>query len=107
MSDRFRSLSMEQLTSWAFTELEQKGSILNVPASAVFAPRPDDRFRRREFGVELDTILEEHSYAGGRIGGAIPTYRLPQAQIAQDLAVLERLGVELRYGVRVGDDVTG
>ena len=40
------------------------------------------------------------------VGGAIPAYRLPQAQIAQDLAVLERLGVELRYGVRVGDDVT-
>ena len=55
MSDRFRPLSMEQLTSWVFTELEQKGSIFNVPASAVFAPRPDHRFRRRELGVELDT----------------------------------------------------
>ena len=52
------------------------------------------------------TILEEHPYPGGMVGGAIPAYRLPQAQIAQDLAVLERLGVELRYGVRVGDDVT-
>ena len=55
MSDRFRPLSMEQLTSWVFTELEQKGSIFNVPASAFFAPRPDHRFRRRELGVELDT----------------------------------------------------
>jgi putative selenate reductase len=52
------------------------------------------------------TILEEHPYPGGMVGGAIPAYRLPQAQIAQDLAVLERLGVELRYDVRVGDDVT-
>ena len=52
------------------------------------------------------TILEEHPYAGGMVGGAIPAYRLPQEQIAQDLAVLERLGVDLRYGVRVGDDVT-
>ncbi len=55
MSDRFRPLSMEQLTSWVFTELERKGSIFNVPASAVFAPRADHRFRRRELGVELDT----------------------------------------------------
>ncbi len=55
MSDRFHPLSMEQLTSWVFTELEQKGSIFNVPASAVFVPRPDHRFRRRELGVELDT----------------------------------------------------
>jgi putative selenate reductase len=39
------------------------------------------------------------------VGGAIPAYRLPQAQIEQDLAVLARLGVEIRYGVRVGRDV--
>ena len=52
------------------------------------------------------TIFEEHPYAGGMVGGAIPSYRLPQARIDQDLAVLERLGVELRYGVRAGTDVT-
>jgi len=52
------------------------------------------------------TILEEHPYAGGMVGGAIPAYRLPQARIDQDLAVLERLGVEIRYGVRAGRDVT-
>ena len=52
------------------------------------------------------TVFEEHPYAGGMVGGAIPAYRLPQAQIDQDLAVLERLGVEIRYGVRAGTDVT-
>jgi putative selenate reductase len=52
------------------------------------------------------TIFEEHPYAGGMVGGAIPAYRLPQAQIEQDLGVLERLGVEIRYGNRVGDDLT-
>ena len=34
------------------------------------------------------------------VGGAIPAYRLPQASIDQDLAALERLGVEIRYGQR-------
>ena len=52
------------------------------------------------------TIFEEHPYPGGMVGGAIPAYRLPQAQIDQDLAVLERLGVEIRYGQRAGVDVT-
>jgi putative selenate reductase len=52
------------------------------------------------------TILEEHPYPGGMVGGAIPAYRLPQDRIAQDIAVLERLGVAFRYGVRVGRDVT-
>ena len=52
------------------------------------------------------TVFEEHPYAGGMVGGAIPSYRLPQAQIDQDLGVLERLGVEIRYGQRAGVDIT-
>ncbi len=40
------------------------------------------------------------------VGGAIPAYRLPQAQLEQDLGVIERLGVEIRYGQRAGRDVT-
>ncbi len=58
---------------------------------------------RRGFAV---TIFEARPYAGGMVGGAIPAYRLPQAQIEQDLARLERLGVEVRYGMRAGADVT-
>ena len=52
------------------------------------------------------TIFEERPVAGGMVGGAIPAYRLPQAQLDQDLAVVERLGVEIRYGQRAGTDVT-
>jgi putative selenate reductase len=55
-------------------------------------------------GVRV-TIFEAHPYAGGMVAGAIPAYRLPQAQIDQDVAVLERLGVEIRYGQRAGVDV--
>jgi len=40
------------------------------------------------------------------VGGAIPTYRLPQAVIDQDLAPLERLGVEFRFGQTAGTDFT-
>ena len=58
---------------------------------------------RAGFGV---TIFEVQAYAGGMVGGAIPEYRLPQARLDQDLAVLRRLGVEIRYGVRAGHDVT-
>ena len=52
------------------------------------------------------TVFEEHPYPGGMVGGAIPVYRLPQAPIDQDLAVLERLGVEIRYNRRAGVDFT-
>jgi NADPH-dependent glutamate synthase beta subunit-like oxidoreductase len=52
------------------------------------------------------TIFEAHPYAGGMVGGAIPEYRLPQKQIDQDMAILEELGVEVRYGQKAGVDFT-
>ncbi len=55
------------------------------------------------FGV---TIFEAHPYAGGMVGGAIPSYRLPLSDIEKDLAVLDELGVEIRYGQKAGEDFT-
>jgi putative selenate reductase len=52
------------------------------------------------------TILEAHRYPGGMVGGAIPAYRLPQASIDQDVSLLERLGVTVRYGQTAGLDFT-
>ena len=50
------------------------------------------------------TIFEGHPYAGGMVGGAIPEYRIPQAQIDQDLQVLHDLGVEIKYNMKAGRD---
>ena len=52
------------------------------------------------------TIFEAHAYPGGMVGGAIPAYRLPQAKIDQDMAILEGLGVEIRYNQNAGTDFT-
>jgi NADPH-dependent glutamate synthase beta subunit-like oxidoreductase len=52
------------------------------------------------------TIFEAHAYPGGMVGGAIPAYRLPQADINQDMTFLEELGVEIRYNQTAGEDVT-
>ncbi len=56
-------------------------------------------------GLEV-TIFEAHPYAGGMVGGAIPSYRLPQEQIDSDLRVLEDLGVQIEYGKEAGSDFT-
>jgi putative selenate reductase len=53
------------------------------------------------FAVE---IFEKRAYAGGMVGGAIPTYRLPDGVIEQDLAPLESLGVKIHYGKSAGQD---
>jgi putative selenate reductase len=81
MSDRFHPISMEQLTDWVFTELEQKDSLFNVPRSAFFVPRPDHRFRRREYGVELETPF---GVAAG-----------PHTQMAQNIVASWLVGARL------------
>jgi NADPH-dependent glutamate synthase beta subunit-like oxidoreductase len=52
------------------------------------------------------TIFEAHPYAGGMVGGAIPKYRIPQANIDQDLRLLEDLGVEIKFNMKAGRDFT-
>jgi NADPH-dependent glutamate synthase beta subunit-like oxidoreductase len=52
------------------------------------------------------TIFETQAYAGGMVGGTIPKYRLPDAQIAQDMAVLDGLGVDIQYRQTAGVDFT-
>ena len=51
------------------------------------------------------TLFEAHPYAGGMVAGTIPTYRLPQYVIEEDLHLLTALGIEIRYGCRAGTDV--
>ncbi|MDK1037705.1 MAG: putative selenate reductase subunit YgfK [Actinomycetota bacterium] len=50
------------------------------------------------------TIFEAHPYPGGMVGGAIPAYRLPQFEIDKDMAILQELGVEIRYSQTAGKD---
>ncbi len=81
MSDRFHPISMEQLTDWVFTELEEKDSLFNVPRSAFFVPSPDDRFRLTKYGVEMDTPF---GVAAG-----------PHTQMAQNIIVSWLVGARL------------
>jgi len=55
MSDRFQPISMEQLTAWVFTELEEKDSIFGIPRRAFFEPKETDRFRQPNYGTVLET----------------------------------------------------
>ncbi|MEA2000822.1 MAG: FAD-dependent oxidoreductase [Actinomycetota bacterium] len=55
MSDRFHQITMEQLTDWVFTELEEKDSIFGIPRAAFFVPSEDDRFRFEKYGQLLET----------------------------------------------------
>jgi NADPH-dependent glutamate synthase beta subunit-like oxidoreductase len=73
MSDRFQPISMEQLTDWVATELEEKGSIFGIPRSGFFMPATTDRFRLTNYGQPLETPF---GVAAG-----------PHTQMAQNIVV--------------------
>ncbi len=52
------------------------------------------------------TIFEKHPYPGGMALYGIPDYRLPRSVLFREVSILERMGVEIKYNVRVGEDIT-
>ena len=75
-----------------------KVAIIGAGPAGIAAAR---ELGRADFTV---TVFEHHPYAGGMVGGAIPEYRIPQANIDQDLEVLDQLGVEIKYNTTAGED---
>ncbi|MBE0641575.1 MAG: FAD-dependent oxidoreductase [Bacteroidales bacterium] len=51
------------------------------------------------------TIFEKLNAAGGMMRYGIPEYRLPYDQLDKDINYILSLGVEIRYGIRIGTDV--
>ena len=52
------------------------------------------------------TIFEELPVAGGMAAVGIPQYRLPKDILNQDIALIERMGVDIRLNTRIGRDIT-
>ena len=73
MSDRFRPLSLHQLTSWIADELSAKDSMFGMPRELGFSPHAGDPFRTEVYGQVLETPL---GVAAG-----------PHSQLAQNIIV--------------------
>jgi heterodisulfide reductase subunit A-like polyferredoxin len=52
------------------------------------------------------TILEALPEPGGMLRVGIPEYRLPKGVLRQEIGYIQKLGVEIMTGVRVGKDIT-
>ncbi len=52
------------------------------------------------------TVFEKLPVSGGMMSVGIPAYRLPRDIIAEEIKVIEEMGVEIRTGVSFGEDVT-
>ncbi len=52
------------------------------------------------------TVFEKLPVAGGMMAVGIPAYRLPRDILAEEIRVIQDMGVEIRTGVSFGSDVT-
>lgn len=52
------------------------------------------------------TVFEKRPTLGGMLRYGIPAYRLPDANLDGDINVILSTGVEVKYGVNIGKDVT-
>lgn len=52
------------------------------------------------------TILEALAEPGGMLRVGIPEYRLPKEILRQEIGYIQKLGVEIRTGVQVGEDTS-
>jgi NADH-quinone oxidoreductase subunit F len=52
------------------------------------------------------TCYESRPAAGGMLRYALPEYRLPQAVLDKEIELIARTGVDFRFGVNVGEDIT-
>ncbi len=52
------------------------------------------------------TVYESYKDPGGMLRYGIPEYRLPREIIDGEVKRIEDLGVEIHYGVRIGDEIT-
>jgi len=55
MSEKFHPITMRQLSSWIFTELETQNSIFGIPRELFFIPRKDAPFQSSAYGHRLET----------------------------------------------------
>ncbi len=52
------------------------------------------------------TVFEAEKHGGGMLRYGIPSFRLPREIIEKEIEVIEKTGVDIRYGVRVGRDIS-
>lgn len=62
-------------------------------------------FFLQKSGVDC-TVFDAHEAPGGMIRYGIPSYRLPRDIIDGEVAMIEALGAEFRYGIKLGDQIT-
>ncbi len=62
-------------------------------------------FYLRNYGYKV-TVFEKHDKLGGMLRYGIPEYRLPKATLDREIQTILDTGVEVKYNIEVGKDVS-
>jgi NADPH-dependent glutamate synthase beta subunit-like oxidoreductase/CO/xanthine dehydrogenase FAD-binding subunit len=82
------------------TETEKKVAIIGSGPAGLAAA-----YYLRKSGHKV-TVFDRTKKPGGMLSYTIPSYRLPDDIVQREIKVLETIGVQFRYGVNVGKDVS-
>ncbi len=89
--------------AFEFTISEEKGKKIAIvgggPSGLTAA------FDLRKMGYRV-TLFESGNELGGLLTHGFPSYRLPKKVVEKDLAVIDRMGIEVKCNTRVGKDVS-
>jgi len=59
----------------------------------------------RRMGYHV-TLFDAQNKIGGLLANGFPSYRLPKHVVEKDLAIIEKMGIDVQLGKRIGRDVT-
>ncbi len=62
-------------------------------------------FYLRKEGHAVD-VFDDHEEAGGMLRYGIPAYRLPREILSAEIGVIQKMGVNIKCGMRLGRDIT-
>lgn len=82
---------------------EQKGKNVAIIGGGPSGMTCAFDLRRAGYGV---TLFDAYDRLGGMLYAGVPAYRLPRNVLEREVSVIEKAGVEVRCGVRVGSDIS-
>ena len=86
-----------------FTPPEEKGKKIAIvgggPSGLTAA------YDLRKMGYRV-TLFESKNELGGLLTHGFPSYRLPREVVEKDLAVIDKMGIEVKCNTQVGEDVS-
>jgi heterodisulfide reductase subunit A-like polyferredoxin len=86
-----------------FAPVEEKGKKVAIVGGGPSGLTAAYDLRKMGYGV---TLFESKSELGGLLTHGFPAYRLPREVVQKDLAIIDKMGIEVKCNTQVGKDVS-